>query len=669
LSAALPSGDVSMLDLYRLEAQDQSQILTTHLLALERAPTAPDHLEACMRAAHSLKGAARIVGFEQGVKLAHAMEDYFVAAQRGTLLLGQERIDSFLRDIDILRSPPDPDAPPPSAQDGLAAATESVRVHGAPVTAPAPEEEATDRDDRMLRVTADHLTRLLRLAGESLVEARRRKHGEEHAHRLYEAALACRMRPFADGTQGFPRMVRDIARSLNKQVRLEVRGTSTQVDRDILARLEAPLGHLLRNAVDHGVEAPEERRASGKSEEAVITLEARHNSGTLQVSVSDDGRGISLERIRESVIRRGLSTRETAARLTEAELLEFLFLPGFTLKDDVTEVSGRGVGLDVVQDVLKKVRGAVRVTSEAGRGTRFLLQLPLTLSVERTLLVEIANEPYALPLAQIASTARIERTRIEYLEGRPHYHDGKRNIGLVGARQLLRGEPADLSEEMLNVVLLGTADRLCALLVDSFLGERELVVQPLDPRLGKVKDVAAAAVMEDGAPVLILDVEDLIRSVEKIASEGPRAVASASVALASIPNQRRRVLVVDDSLTVREIERKLLTARGYQVDVATDGMDGWNAIRTGKYDLLVTDVDMPRMDGIELVKCVRNDPHLKSLPVMIVSYKDRPEDRRRGLDAGADHYLAKSSFHDEALLEAVRDLIGEAVSASLSSVA
>lgn len=208
------------------------------------------------------------------------------------------------------------------------------------------------------------------------------------------------------------------------------------------------------------------------------------------------------------------------------------------------------------------------------------------------------------------------------------------------------------------MVILGDRSGRYGLIVDHFLGERELVVQPLDPRLGKVKDISAAALMEDGSPVLIVDVEDLVRSVEKLIFSGTiRGLGRGDTAQKE--RRRKRVLAVDDSLTVRELERKLLTSRGYETDVAVDGMDGWNALRNGHYDLVITDVDMPRMDGVELATLIKRDPKLKALPVMIVSYKDREEDRMRGLAAGADYYLTKGSFHDETLLRAVEDLIGE----------
>jgi two-component system sensor histidine kinase and response regulator WspE len=478
------------------------------------------------------------------------------------------------------------------------------------------------------------------------------------SHRLYLEVLRTRMRPFGDGVGRFPRMVRDLARSLGKEARLEMAGENTQVDRDILERLETPLAHLLRNAVDHGCETPEQRKDAGKPPQCLIQLEARHSAGMLLVTVSDDGSGIDPEKVRVAIVQKNLAKQAVADKLTETELLQFLFLPGFSLKTTVTEISGRGVGLDIVQNMVKNVRGAIRASTQPGRGMRFQLQLPLTLSVLRTLLVEVAGEPYAIPLSQIVRTLRLPRQQVASLEGRYHFSLGERQIGLLTAQQVLECGQQKPPGDQLMVVVLGDRQTTYGLVVDRFLGERELVVQPLDPRLGKVKDISAAALMEDGSPVLILDVDDMARSIEKLLSDGllpqmPRG------ALDFNARKQKRILAVDDSLTVRELERKLLLGRGYGADVAVDGMDGWNAVRAAHYDLVITDVDMPRMDGIELASLIKADPLLKSLPVMIVSYKDREEDRLRGLEAGADYYLTKGSFSDETLLQAVVDLIGE----------
>ncbi len=740
-----------MQELFRVEAENQTALLTSGLLELERAPASAEQLEQLMRAAHSIKGAARIVDLSPAVKVAHAMEDCFVAAQHGALELSRQHIDALLRGVDwlveiakqnetsvaawlkdrelemqawlqlIREFTPPRDALPPVRPESALAPTDTALAKTADIT---PATAAKSEEDRFLRLTAENLNRLLALAGESLVESRWlrpfsesmqrlkrmqsemertldnlrqssdmealpesaraklselfRQTGEARnflgdrlqeldlydrrsanlSNRLYLEVLRTRMRPFGDGVHRFPRMVRDLARSLGKQVRLEIIGENTQVDRDILDRLEAPLAHLLRNAVDHGCEFPNERLRAGKEPEAVIRLEARHSAGMLQVIVSDDGTGLDTNRVRNVIADRKLTTPAIADKMNDGELLQFLFLPGFSLKDTVTEISGRGVGLDVVQNMAKSVRGSVRVSTQPGRGMRFQMQLPLTLSVLRTLLVEIGGEPYAFPLAQIASTLKLSRDHIETLEGRHHFRSGDQHVGLLAAHQVFECSDVKPPEADLPIVVLGERNQRYGLLVDRFLGERELVVQPLDPRLGKVKDISAAALMEDGAPVLIVDVDDMIRSIEKLITTGELANVGYS-ALDAPARKRKRVLAVDDSLTVRELERKLLEGAGYVADVAVDGMDGWNAVRTGHYDLVITDVDMPRMDGIELATLIKKDAQLKSLPVMIVSYKDRETDRLRGLEAGADYYLTKGSFHDETLLQAVVDLIGE----------
>ncbi|HEY3935930.1 MAG TPA: hybrid sensor histidine kinase/response regulator [Bryobacteraceae bacterium] len=745
--------DLSMLELFRSEVETQSILLTEGLLALEKDKDAAQRLKELMRAAHSLKGAARIVGRKAAVQVAHAMEDCFVAVQEKKCILPAAAIDSLLAGIDLLnRNAQIPD----EALEGWEAAQrgeieafvrslsslaealgqpERGRVESsqaAPVVAdsqadtvraPDAGKNLASASDRVLRVTAGNLDHLMGLAGEALLAARwldsfsagmlrlKRLHRQlgqcleelrdvlpaglsEQANqrwggledrvascqrslaerlqdlelfnrrfasfsgRLYHEVLDCRMRPFADGVQGLQRMVRDVARSLGKTVRFEIKGEATPVDRDILDKLTAPLDHLLRNALDHGIESPVERREKGKPEEGTLELHACHSAGMLLITVSDDGRGIDPNAVRNSVIRRGLNTPEIARKMSQAELLEFLFLPGFTLKESVSEISGRGVGLDVVQTMVKEVGGRVRTSSRRNHGTRFQFELPITRSVVRTLLVEIGGEPYAFPLARVERALKLPKERIESLQGRQHFVLGDEQIGLVTAHQVLELEGSPSSASEASIVVLGDKGARYGLLIDRFLGERELVVRSLDPRLGKVRNFSSAALMPDGSPVLILDVDDVKQSIENLASR--QRLSGMFSATGREAKEQKRVLVVDDSLTVRELERKLLDSRGFAVDVAVDGMDGWNAARTGHYHLVITDVDMPRMDGIELLKLIRKDSRLQTLPVMIVSYKDRQEDRSRGLEAGADYYLTKASFHDETLLRVVNDLIGDA---------
>ena len=750
--------DASLLELFSLEADAQTQVLSAGLLALERNPTQADQLEACMRAAHSLKGAARIVGVDAGVSVAHVMEDCLVSAQEGRLYLQPEHIDALLQGTDLLMriATPGNDVGPADIE-AYVALMERLLDPSQPIATPVPKPEPipaprvdalllepelepapplgsdaprqnkrmTEGGERVLRVTAERLNSLLDLSSKSLVETQRLKpylaslqrlkriqsnslraldaldgqlksldlnleaqealadtrrllseaqallaeknaeldefgwQAGQRAQVLYDTALACRMRPFADVLAGQVRMVRDLGRSLGKQVRLEIEGEKTQVDRDVLEKLEAPLTHLLRNAVDHGIEPPEQRVLAGKPAEGLIRLRASHQAGLLVLELSDDGNGVDLERLRGTIVDRHLSPVETALRLSEEELLTFLFLPGFSLRDKVTEVSGRGVGLDAVQHMVRQLRGAVVLEQTAGQGSRFHLEVPLTLSVVRSLVVEVGEEAYAFPLAHIERMCDLAPDDIVQLEGRQHFWHEGRHVGLVAASQLLQRPPGQSPSDTLKVVVIRERDAVYGIAVERFIGERTLVVLPLDDRLGKVQDISAGALLDDGSVVLIVDVEDMLRSVDKLLNTGRlERIARRSQQATEAP--RKRVLVVDDSLTVRELQRKLLLNRGYEVAVAVDGMDGWNALRSEDFDLLITDIDMPRMDGIELVTLLRRDSRLQSLPVMVVSYKDREEDRRRGLDAGADYYLAKASFHDDALLDAVVELIGGA---------
>lgn len=785
--------DLPMLALFLAEVEAQSILLNQTLLALKNNPNEYLDLDSMIKSAHLIKGAARIVQFNQVIKLAWAIEDTFVALQKykaslnvsqiDSLLVGvnaledmqkipvleienwleegEQKIDRIVADINLIseatktqkvaisanktNSQITPTAQP-QLQNTTAELTESSgqisqtgnstavnveqlstqRASGKTATANLRQNAQKPKTaDRVVRVNAENLNRIMGLAGESLVEAKwlqpfadsllklrthqgqlyslleklqeslgdsvldqrsedylgsARKKANDCRHilsdrlnelelfsrrsanlsdRLYREVIASNMRPFADGVPAFPRMLRDLARQLGKQVKFEVVGKSTQVDRDILEKLEAPLTHILRNALDHGIEAPEPRLAAGKPAEGTIRLEAAHRGGMLSITVSDDGSGIEPEKLREKIVTKGMVSAEMAAKLTEPELMDFLFLPGFSTANQVTEISGRGVGLDIVQSMVQEVGGILRATSLPGKGMSFHLQLPLTLSVIRTLLVEISGEPYAFPLTRIDRILMVDTAEIAIAENRQYFTLDNQNIGLVTAYQVLQLPPPSHKLDFLPVIIVSDRSSSYGLAVDKFLGERDLVVRPLDPRLGKVADISAAAFMEDGSPVLIIDVEDLVRSTDKLLTES-RLQKVSQTAQTAESTTRKRVLVVDDSITVREVERKLLENQGYEVEIAVNGMDGWNALRTGNFDLVISDVDMPRMTGIELVSQIKNHSGLKSVPVIIVSYKDREEDKIRGLEVGADYYLTKSSFHDDTLLNAVVDLIGEA---------
>jgi len=757
-------GNFSMFELFRVEADTHGVTLTEGLMEIEQGAEPGGHLESLMRAAHSIKGAAKLVGAESACLVAHAMEDCFVAAQEGKLGITEQHVDIFLQGVDILKeiSEISEEGQPEWAENntaklkslvarfaamrageiidddksiktGKSVAKEKQKPTEKNASSDAPKTEQANDDpmnapasateDRSLRVSADRLNRLMGIAGESRVEARWvRSHAdslhqikrqqtdlvtlidelhsaldglhldeisqnilfstekkaddcrqlisdrisdlEEYdrrvtnlAERLNREVVASRMRPFSDITQGFQRMVRDLSRSMGKNINLEIAGKTTQVDRDILSKLDAPITHMLRNAIDHGIETVEERLAAGKRARGKIKLEALHHGGVLNIIVSDDGRGVDLDKVRDKAINRGLVNKNMACDLSESEILDFLFLPGFTTRKEVSEISGRGVGMDIVHTMVQETHGNLRASSALGNGLRIHLQLPLTLSLMRCLLVEIASDYYAIPLARIEHVRNISPEDISTMENHQYFEFNGENIGLVDTVDVLSLHGKSNIGDDYPVIIIGDRSSKYAIIVDKLHGESELSVRPIDKRLGKVQDISATALMEDGSPVLIIDVDDMIRTIDNLNTDAKRGRARniSTDQAATI----KRILVIDDSITVREVERKLLESSGYHVDVAVDGIDGWNTLRTGHYSLVITDIDMPRMNGIELTENIKQDPNYRSIPVMIVSYKDRPEDREKGLQVGADYYLTKGSFHDDSLLQAVADLIGE----------
>lgn len=714
----------SMEELFRAEAESQCEALVRDLLALEKAADPAPLLESLMRAAHSLKGAARIIGLDRAVQVAHVMEEGFVRAQKQNAPPDRAAIDTLLAGVDLLRQLAGVTDGHPTdkvIEDFVQACAQPAgKARALPRPAVKAAEEApapSPVQRRDVRLDSERLDNLLALAGQSVVASRpedkelpalraalrqvqaqlaeasrdamrrdallhqasaglsrsqsllveaseardvRARRLEQLCQRIHNETFACRLRPFGDITSGLHRLARDLARDLGREVRIEVAGEDTEVDRDLLDRLDGPLAHLIRNAVDHGLESPEERAAKGKPPEGRLQISARHHAGWLIITIADDGRGLDSEGIRKAVVRRGLAAPDHAAQMSEEELLDFLLLPGFSLREDVTEISGRGVGLDAVRAMAYGAGGSLRLSRRESGGFLCEIILPVSLSLVRSLIVEVGGDFLALPLTRVEQVLQVPAADIQTVAARQHIFLGDERLEILSAGQVLElGEEESSAAGVRPVVVLQGPQGRLGLTFDRFVGQRELSLQRLDANLGRVQDVNATALLDNGEPVIVLDVNDLAITAVNFSSGSRYRPLEAGEHAAR--RSSRRILVADDSLTVRELERKLLASRGYDVETAVDGADAWNALRSGDYDLLVTDIDMPRLDGIELVRLVRADARLRDLAVVVVSYKDREEDRARGLEAGADFYLPKSSYQDESLLKAVRELIGDSV--------
>jgi two-component system sensor histidine kinase and response regulator WspE len=724
------AGDPRLLALFATEVEEKCAVMDRLLLQLEQQPERLELIAPLMRAAHSIKGAARAVGNEAAVSLAHALEDRLSGAQKSPPPIGEALVDLALRSVDRLRALGHDRSAASLVAAGELEGRLRAMVYEAKESAPsttqtgsAPSYIDVEETDPILRVRASHVGKLIALAGTGMVENRRLKPfaerqqllrremgqisrllddlhhqlgapssksgvGAQLAHirqqlsesrhdvnnwleefgayqressdlneRLYHHAAMTRLRPFSDIASGYARMVRDIARQLDKRARALLEGSHIAVDRDVLDRLDAPLTHLLRNAIDHGIETPEQRRNLGKPEEGSIRIGVAYRAGMLAIDVTDDGAGIDFENIRAKLVREGRMDETEAAELDEEALGEVLFGAGFSTREQVSEISGRGVGLDVVRQMLKQLDGSVRLSSTLGMGTRFSLLVPISRAVTRAVVVSVAGEAYAFPLLRIERLVRSDRATVQAKQGMQYLALDGQNIGLVPlADQLDLGE-SRLRSDHVDVVIVSQEGRRAGFVVDAVLGEFDLATRPLDSRLGRVTDLAALAILPDGAPVVMLDVEDLMHGA--LDRERQLSRLREEEGDGTTVQRRRRVLVVDDSISVRELERQLLSARGYEVEVAVDGMDGWSKLRDWPCDLVVTDVDMPRMDGIELTRSIKQDPKLRGVPVVIVSYRDRPEDRARGMEVRADAYLTKSDFQEHGFLDVVHGLIGD----------
>lgn len=475
--------------------------------------------------------------------------------------------------------------------------------------------------------------------------------------RLEEEIKRVRMLPLSTITGSFGRMVRDLAQAAGKEAALTIAGGDTELDKRVLEQVKDPLIHLLRNAVDHGVEPPEQRLARGKPRSGSITLAARQSGKDVVLSVADDGAGLDMAAIRQAIASHG---GIEAQALDDTEVVEAMFSAGVSTSPVVTDLSGRGVGLDVVRRNVEALHGRVHVEWKAGLGTTFTLTLPLALTSSRGLLVRVAGERFAIPVNTIERISYVSPDEVTSLEGHDTLRYNGRPITLVRLGDVLGLPNTNSQRDQTNIpaVILSAAERRMAFAVDELAGEQEVVIKDLGRQLVRVGGIAGATVMGNGEVALILNVADLI----KLAIRGERRSifeTRAAEAPAPVPAAvRRRILIVDDSITTRTLEKNILEAAGYSIQLATDGQEALNAIAaSGLPDLVISDVAMPRMNGLELTQRLKSEAQTAGLPVILVTSLDSPEDKARGVEVGADAYIVKSGFDQDNLLEAIEQLI------------
>jgi len=465
---------------------------------------------------------------------------------------------------------------------------------------------------------------------------------------LAERIGNARLIPLSGVLGGFPRAARDMAREQGKEVECVVRGGETGVDKAILLSLNDPLVHLVRNCVDHGIEDPEERAAAAKPRIGKIVLAARTDGDLLAITVEDDGRGINPQKIRAAALKKGIIGEQQAASLSARAALDLIFTPGFSTRDQAGETSGRGVGLDVVRKRVTGLGGSVAVESEPGKGAKFTLRMPQSLSLMKVLLVRIDDDVYGIPAVDVDSVGRLEPKDITEVAGirAVRYRGRLMPVVALGPLLSLNGGPRTKRPLVAHVV---HGSEGAAVVVDGLFGEREVAVKAPGAFLKGMRFVTGAAALEDGRVALLLSTSDIVVAARRLAAPAMSRGRE---------RKRLRILLVDDSAIAREAEAALLRSLGHEVDEAVDGEDGWHKLQSGVYNLLVSDVQMPVLDGIDLTRRVKATPRFVKLPIVILSSLSAPEERRRGVDAGADAYLVKGELEPESFAATLERLTG-----------
>ncbi len=696
---------------FAVEAQEVVQKVTMDLLELEREGLETDALTKLYvrlgRHLHTLKGSAASLGMQDLSDIAHKLEDALAPLKAHPQKMPRPVVDVLLHGLDLflLRAQahadgrgdalPDPaaalaqlvaDAPPPE-EAAAAGAVPVAPAEAAPAPAPGLAEPASLQDalpesaDAGWRVSSWQVTALMReverlrevrlrieergrelervaqlLAKQGLLaetaEARTalsgtarslRTDGEETSDivdALEDGLKAITTRPVRTILDPLQRMVRDLSRQLGKEARLSVVGAEVSLDRRLLEKLQGALVHLLRNAVDHGLEMPADRERAGKHHEGALTLRVEQQGNLLYLEASDDGAGIDVESVRRMAEQRGVATSEETARLNDNQLRDLIFRPGFSTRSDVTDTSGRGVGLDAVRASVEALQGRIEVASTPGQGTRFMLTLPTDLGSSPVLVVRVLEQLVGLPMLAVEATqlARADALRLGKRRAHLEYQGQLVSVVDLGARLGLRALAPPAEGQPLLIVQSG--GKRVALVVDAVVGDRDLVIRPLPSEVRDVPAWQGAATLSRGELLLICRPDWLVTETVQVQVTA-----------------QRRALVVDDSLTARALHRAMLEAGGFTVHLAASGARGLERLATDTYDVVICDLDMEEMDGIQLIARLRERPETASLPVILVSAHDSAVARERGLRAGADGYLSKRECAAGRLLAEVLDVM------------
>jgi two-component system chemotaxis sensor kinase CheA len=779
--------DTELRDLFRAESEEHLQTLENGLLHLEAEPGDSNVLEGLFRSAHSLKGAARMLGLAGLESLAHHFEDELGKARHGRQTMTSESADRLYQGLDAMRmlaidacggtkttvdlpgvlaqlrgeTTQEPEETssvklePEQRADRLTDSEISKPTKGIPLIqeplvgqgnsesealSTNPEVESlgepkdssiqlvpTDEDTPLLpltnfkietiRVEPSKLDALMNLASETSVttarvhrsvavvddlvelweewsrdfqsatESARLKRMATMLHQLeaigeadigrlrllandlIESIRDIRLLPLSTIFNLYPRLVRDLSHEQGKEVRFEIEGGTITADKHLLEEIKDPLMHMIRNAVDHAVELPNERERLGKPREATILLRATRTTTHIAIEISDDGRGLDEDAIRRRAIQKQLVNESEMDLLSAEDVFRLIFLPGFTTASLITDVSGRGVGLDVVRMNVERLKGSISFETKLGAGSTFRILAPISLVTTRVLRVQVAERSYAFPIESVQETFVVSRQEVFLIEGRATIRREEGPIRAISLGDLLELPPTatpsfagsslsgnnsaknGLSTDLLYGVLLISGSEKIGVFVDALLDEQEVVLKPFTGLIRRVRNVLASTTLNTGEICMILNPHDLVKSLSRKTSSGDFAQLNPEAV------RKKLILVAEDSITTRTQEKRILEAAGYEVVVAVDGLDAFAKLESRAFDGVVSDVEMPNMTGLQLTERIRQEPKYKELPIVLVTSLATDRDRQRGMEVGANAYITKGTFDQNVLVETLGKLV------------
>lgn len=694
-----------LLETFKPELEEKLQDITECLLALEKSPN-DEHrthfIDKIFRAAHNIKGTARGIGIQAVGNIAHELESLFVKIKNGETALSANTINISLKSVDNIRlamqtflenqstglkqeSTPETEIKDintiriPIAQlDKISALMEIFQINKIAIEDHYRELSKISSKVKAFNHGFDQLNRLLNLQSlneniRKIFDATHDRNAEishemtqlqHHMHArvnelttladtLLDEIRTLRLIPASVLLRTLPRTVRDIAQELNKSVNFTIINDSVKLDKLVLEGLKDPLIHLLRNAIDHGIEDTNTRRMQNKSETADIRIEVIDEGNHITFQISDDGSGIDTNKIAAIAVKKKFITSTDLEKLSPNQILDFIFKPGFSTKEIITDVSGRGIGLDVVRQNLINLKGEVKVKTELNKGTTISLSVPLTLASERGLLVKCATQLFVLPTRLIERFISVATDNIQSVSGNQAILFNEQTIPLRRLSDLMGIESNPIKKSHHSIIITKKDHDCIGLMVDDIINEREIVIKPFFAPLNSIPFLMGGTLDSNGQVIIVLNVDDIINEALKSSQQPLIALESAK----DKSPIRPRILVVDDSITTRTLEKNILESKDYHVTIAVNGQEAWELLQKETFSLLITDISMPIMDGFTLTEHVKKDTKLRDLPVIIVTSLDSEAEKKRGIEVGADAYIVKNAFESTELLAIVEQLI------------